>query len=94
LKLVLEISGGLLPTAASRRHEVDTAELPQALRAQVEELVNTILAAPRPKLNPAKRDARSYELTIRRDGSEETVTAEDGSVPAPFRSLVTLLTTR
>jgi len=92
VKLVLEISGGLLPTAASRRYEVDTVTLPQALRTQVEELVNTILAAPRPKLNPAKRDARSYELTVRRDGTVETITAEDGSVPAPFRSLMMLLT--
>src|SRR5262245_1050454 len=64
MKLELEISGGFAPSVTSGHYSLDVASLSQDARKQIEELVNDLLAAPRPRPNPKLRDAMSYELTV------------------------------
>jgi hypothetical protein len=91
MKLELEISGGLAAPLTSNRFDVDVASLRQEVQKQVEELVNNLLAAPPPTLNPKLRDAMSYQLTITSDALKKTVVADDGGVPQPMRELIRLI---
>src|SRR5262245_37583947 len=91
MKLELKVAGGFAAPATSGRYTVDVATLSQDVRKQVEELVNELLAAPRPKTNPQLRDAMSYEITVTSDDHEESVVADDGGLPKPMKELIKLI---
>jgi len=88
MKLELEISGGFAPSVTSGRYSLDVASLPEDARKQVEELVNDLLAAPRPGTNPQLRDAMSYELTVVSGDRRQSVVADDGGLTATIRELI------
>ena len=88
MKLELEISGGFAPSVTSGRYVLDVASLPEDARKQVEELVNDLLAAPRPSPNPQLRDAMSYELTVVSGDRKQSVVADDGGLTATTRELI------
>jgi hypothetical protein len=88
MKLELEISGGFAPSVTSGRYVLDVASLPEDARKQVEGLVNDLLEAPRPSLNPKLRDAMSYELKIVSGGCRHNIVAEDGGLSATMQELI------
>jgi hypothetical protein len=91
MKLELEISGGFAPSVTSRRYSLDVASLPEDSRKQVEELVNELLAAPRPSPNPQLRDAMSYELTVVSGDRKQSIIADDGGLTTTMRELMKLI---
>ncbi len=88
MKLRLDISGGQVAQPRPRTLTIDTGQLPAPVARAVEDAVARVLAEPQPRLDPARRDARGYELYVEHDGARRAVVAEDGAVSPALRQLM------
>jgi hypothetical protein len=86
MRVTLHTYGGL--TGRSAPVVIDTDQLDEAARNELQRLISAAAAAPAPESVPdTLRDAQSYEIIVQ-DGDQTTVLeATDGGVPADFAEL-------
>ncbi|MGE2731261.1 protealysin inhibitor emfourin [Mycolicibacterium vaccae] len=83
----LRTYGGLTGGLGRPAHVVDTADLDDTARTELQRLVAAAVGAPRSTPNDQVRDAQTYEIEIEDRGTTTVLEAADGSVSPEFAAL-------
>lgn len=88
MKVSLSTYGGLMGGLGRSAQVVDDAQLDDAAKAELRQLVAAAVASPAPRQETGQlRDAQTYEIQIEDDGKVVTLEATDGGVPQAFAEL-------
>jgi emfourin len=91
MRVSLSTYGGLLPQLGGTAHVVDSDELAEHEKEELQRLVSAVIADTSAASSSAGsdllRDAQTYQITIENSCATRVLEATDGSVPEAFAAL-------